>query len=220
MKSVRILGIIIATLFVMQSCKKDGNPLEEVTIIQNTVNDLAADTILFVDGQPLLVNFQPTGADKYTFYSLKDNKIIPSADSNTLKWDLGFKGTTIIINGGTSGPGGGGAFIYTGTFSELTSIPADSVFRVDNVSAKAITTGSNKGWYVYNGQQNLITPIPGRVLVIRTAEGRYAIVEILNYYKGGVTLDPSASDLEKISKQRYYTFRYAYQGDGTKSFVE
>lgn len=220
MKSVRILGVIVASLFVLQSCKKDGTPVEESTLVQYTVRDLAADTILYTNGQPLLVNGLPTGANKYTFYSLKDNKIIPSTDSASIKWDIGFKGTTIIINGGTSGPGGGGAFVYTGTFSDLTAIPADSVFKVDNAPTMAITIGSNRGWYVYNGQQNLITPIPGRVLVIRTADGKYAIIEILNYYKGGVTLDPSASDNEKISKQRYYTFRYAYQGNGTKSFVE
>jgi hypothetical protein len=63
-----------------------------------------------------------------------------------------------------------------------------------------------------------LTPIPGRVLVIKTAKGKYAIVEILNYYKGGVTPAVSASDDIKLKTQRFYTFRYAYQSDGSMNF--
>jgi hypothetical protein len=54
--------------------------------------------------------------------------------------------------------------------------------------------------------------------VIRTASGKYAKIEIQNYYKGGVTPDATASDADKLSKQRYYTFRYLLQPNGTKTF--
>ena len=40
----------------------------------------------------------------------------------------------------------------------------------------------------------------------------------LNYYKGGVTPDPTASNADKLTKQRFYTFRYAYQPNGSKTF--
>jgi hypothetical protein len=43
-------------------------------------------------------------------------------------------------------------------------------------------------------------------------------MEITSYYKGGVTLPASASDMEKLTKQRYYSFRFAYQPNGTKTF--
>ena len=69
-----------------------------------------------------------------------------------------------------------------------------------------------------NGLKNLVTPIPGRVLVIRTASGKFAKIEILNYYKGGVTPAATASDNVKMKDQRYYTFRYSFQPNGTKSF--
>ena len=92
-------------------------------------------------------------------------------------------------------------------------------FRTDNApTGYAIKTGSGNGWYNYNGATQLVTPIPGRVLVIRTASGKYAAMEILNYYKGGVTPDASASDNDKLMKQRYYTFRFTYQSNGTKAF--
>jgi len=71
---------------------------------------------------------------------------------------------------------------------------------------------------VYSPVSMLITPIPGRVLVFKTAKGKYAKVEIQNYYKGGVTPAATATDAEKLKNQRYYSFRFAYQSDGTMNF--
>lgn len=179
-----------------------------------TVNNLPADTII-----GLAPSGQPVGAGVYSFFSLETNKWIPNSDSATSKWDLAFSGTTIRVNNTTGGTGNGGAFVYVGTFDALTSVPQDSVFRIDNhPTSYAIAKGSGKGWYNYDGATNLLTPIPGRVLVIRTASGKYAKVEILNYYRGGVTPLASASDEIKISEQRYYTFKYTYQSNGTTTF--
>ena len=140
-------------------------------------------------------------------------KIVTDVPSDTI---IGF--SPIITNNGTSGPGKGGAFVYVGTYDDLTMVPADSTFKIDAAPSYAITTGSNKGWYLYTPQTNLVTPIPGRVLVIKTATGRYAKVEITNYYKGGTTPPASASDAIKTFSQRYYTFRFTYQADGTTTF--
>jgi hypothetical protein len=206
------LSFISGALF-LASCDKDEVPAP-VTVQTKTVNNLQADTIIGIAS-----NGQPYGSGRYTLYSLETNAVIANSDSATTKWDVGFRGTTIITNGGNSGPGTGGAFIFVGTFSDLTTIPTDSTFRIDNApTSYAIKTGSGNGWYSYNGATNLITPIPGRILVIRTASGKYAKIEIQNYYKGGVTPDATASDSDKLTKQRYYTFRYTFQSDGTKKF--
>lgn len=213
MKTNLIVLSIISSGLLLASCDKDEVPAP-VTLQTKTVNSLQADTIVGISSTG-----QPYGSGKYTLYSLESNSIIANTDSATTKWDIGFRGTTIITNGGNSGPGAGGAFIYTGTFGDLSQIPADSTFRIDNApTSYAIKTGSGNGWYSYNGATNLITPVPGRILVIRTATGKYAKIEIQNYYKGGVTPDATASDNDKLMKQRYYTFRYSYQSDGTKKF--
>lgn len=213
MKTTLMALTVMTTGVLLASCDKEEVPAP-VTIQTKSVNSLHADTILGISPTG-----QPYGSGKYTLYSLESNTIIANTDSATTKWDIGFRGTTIITNGGNSGPGAGGAFVYTGSFGDLLQIPTDSTFRTDNApTAYAIKTGSGNGWYSYNGATNLITPVPGRILVIRTATGRYAKVEIQNYYKGGVTPDATASDNDKLTKQRYYTFRYSYQSDGTKKF--
>jgi hypothetical protein len=209
----KLIALAALTGIIFTSCDKDEVPAP-ITVQTKSVNNLQADTIIGISSMG-----QPYGSGKYTLYSLETNAVIANTDSATTKWDIGFRGTTIITNGGNSGPGTGGAFVYTGTFSDLSTIPADSTFRLDNApTSYAVKTGSGNGWYNYNGATQLITPIPGRILVIRTATGKYAKIEIQNYYKGGVTPDATASDNDKLTKQRYYTFRYTFQSDGSKNF--
>lgn len=209
-KIVLGLGLCVALV----ACSKDSGTVV-VPVSAITVSNLAADTVtgIGVDGRP-------QSANTTTYYSLVDNKVIASADAATVKWDVAFTATKILVNSGTSGPGLGGAFVFKGLFDDLKTIPADSLFATDNSNASsfAIPWGSGKGWYTYDGLTTLVNPIAGRVLVIRTATGKFAKIEILNYYKGGVTLSSTASDSDKLTKQRYYTFRYAYQPNGTKTF--
>ena len=210
-RSIALAACSIA--IILFSCKKDEITAPVILEIK-TVTDLPGDTIIG------MTSFgQPYGSGKYTLFSLETNKVIANSDSASSKWDIGFRGTTIITNSGNSGPGAAGAFVYVGTYTDLKQIPVDSIFRTDNApTAYAIKTGSGNGWYTYNGATQLVTPIPGRVLVFRTASGKYAVMEILNYYKGGVTPAASASDNDKLMKQRYYTFRFTFQPNGGKVF--
>jgi hypothetical protein len=205
------MGLVLSIALV--ACSKDEETIV-VPVTAITVKDLPADTVtgLGADGRPQY-------AGSVTYFSLVDNKIIASSDVASTKWDVAFSSTKILINGGTSGPGIGGAFVYVGLFDALKTIPSDSTFAIDNSNAaKFAIPQTSAGWYIYNGLTNIVTPAAGRVLVIRTATGKFAKIEILNYYKGGVTPDATASNSDKLTKQRYYTFRYAYQPNGSKNF--
>jgi len=213
-KQLLKMSFVVFAILQITACSKSETITEPVlTVSTNIVKDLIADTVL-----GLASNGMPYSAGKYTFFSLENNAVVANTDSATAKWDLAFMSTRILTNGGTSGPALGGAFIYTGLFDDLKTIPADSIFKTDNAPTYAITTGSGKGWYTYDQLTSLITPLAGRVLVIRTASGKYAKLEITSYYKGGLTLPVSASDAEKLTKQRYYSFRYSYQSNGSKVF--
>jgi hypothetical protein len=206
------MGLVLSIAFV--ACSKDEGTEVVVPVSAITVKDLPADTVtgLGADGRPQY-------AGSVTYFSLVDNKIVASSDVASTKWDVAFSSTKILINGGTSGPGIGGAFVYVGLFDALKTIPSDSTFAVDNSNAAQFAIPqTSSGWYIYNGLTNIVTPAAGRVLVIRTATGKFAKIEILNYYKGGVTPDATASNSDKLTKQRYYTFRYAYQPNGSKNF--
>ena len=210
---MRISILILSSIIFLTACEKDK---PTPTIDQRaysvttegkvvTVRNLPGDTIVGSTPQG-----QPVGAGRYSFFSLESGQWIPNTDSNSNRWDLAFAGTTIRINNVTSGPGSGGAFVFNGSFESLNAVPADSTFRVDNHPVSyAIPRGSGRAWYTYDGPTNLLTPIPGRTLVIRTASGQTAKLEILNYYRGGVTPSAAAPDSIKIRDQRFFHFRYS-----------
>jgi len=225
MKKTSILSGIVAVSLLLGACSKEGNEAPGIDKTNDgtfkvfteggitTVQNLNADTIIGI-----APTGQPYGSGRFTFFSLENKARVSGQDSASLKWDIAFRGTTLLVNGGSSGPGNGGAFIWRGAFEALKNIPADSVFRVDNAPSYAITAGSGRGWYNYDGPANLVTPLPGRILVIRTASGKYAKLEILNYYRKGQTPAVSDPDDLKIRNQRYFLFRYTYAGTGVAGF--
>lgn len=144
----------------------------------------------------------------YQYYSFAKGDTVPFADSSTTKWDIAFKGTSIILNSGISGSGNAGVIIKDTLFSEVLTAPITG-YAQDASTGKGIPTGSGNGWYNYNPDTHLITPIVGRVFIIRTADNKYAKMQIINYYHGNpVTIDES-------SASKYFTIRYIYQPDGS-----
>jgi hypothetical protein len=188
-------------LLLVVSCddkKNDPKPAVDNALIVQVVKNIPANP---TDG---------TGTGHYTFYSLKNNTVVQTTDSASTQWDIAFNSTTIIVNSGISGPGDAAVQIYTGIFSDLSEAPVDG-YKQDNSSSLAIPTGSGNGWYNYNSDTHVISAIPGRVLVIKTAQGKYAKMELISYYKD-VPTNPTSVDIA-----RYYSFRYSYQDDGSRN---
>ena len=207
--SLRFLSLALL-VSVLAACDSSEIITEPDPVQAEMVQDLPADPITGFDP----TTGQPIGADVFTFFSLRTGEVVPNADSASTAWDLGFKGTAIIVNGGTSGPGEGAAQVMTGSFEEMIEAPADG-YVTDSEDGNAIPTGSGNGWYNYNQPLNLVTPIPGRVLVVKTADGRYAKIRILSYYQGA----PDTPDPDQDTA-RYYTFEYVFQPDGSHTLAD
>jgi HmuY protein len=170
-----------------------------------TVSELAADPFVgFVEGRPV-------GTGAYSFYSLTENRVVQSKDSTTTVWDIALRGTSILVNGGLAGPGSGAIQIVDDLFDDVLVAP-ESGWAVDTEVAPATPPGSGMGWYNYNPATMVITPIPGKVILIRTATGKYAKMRILSYYKG--MPDPPTAE----SEARFISFEYVFQGDGSRNF--
>ena len=200
--SFRPALLLAAGTLALASCSKDDDPVAPTPAVQaKTVTSLSAAGTASSTGQPI-------AAKHYPFYSLASGQQVAYTDSNSTKWDVAFRGTTILTNSGTSGPGRGGALVQDKLFAEVVAAPTDG-YAVDAASKPAIPTGSGQGWYTYNATTHLVTPTAGKVLVVRTATGGYTKLEIQNYYQDAPAA-PSAT-----SAAGYYTFRYVYQPSGT-----
>jgi hypothetical protein len=204
MKTIKtIQALAIAVLFIgFTSCDSDDDAVQ-AAVESKTVSNLAAPQS---GGQ---------GQGEVSGPFTKFDFATGLETSSETDWDIAFRGTTIAVNGGvTTGTadeparnGNAGSAIVIGTFASVTT--ADGLtFDQDSSSSFAIPTGSDNGWYNYNFRTNIISPIPGKVVVIRTRDGRYAKIEILSYYENQ---DTTASG-------RFYTFNYVYnpnEGDTT-----
>lgn len=200
--------LLVVSLLIFSACSsdtEDETPME--TIVSEEVRDL-----------PALSN------SEYTFYNLRTNQVVSKADSASTNWDIAFAATTIRFNGGVSGPGQGGATIAIGTFESITSAPTTGIVA-DSEQQLAISATAETSWYNYTGPVGnppfAILPIPGRIIVFRTADGKYGKLEIESYYQGAPApdySDPAFINPETRPASRYYSFRYVVQQDGRTSF--
>jgi len=152
---------------------------------------------------------------EFTKFSFSENKVVTNDN-----WDVAFSTTTILVNGGVkmteaepNRTGSGAASIVSGTFASVTLYPAASAFVQDAATVYAIPKGSGKGWYNYDMNTHIVSPVAGKVFVVKTHDGKYAKFEILSYYKNAPATPDSAIDLSG-----FYTFNFAYQANSTTTF--
>ena len=126
-------------------------------------------------------------------------------------WDIAFRGSTIIVNGGEATAAdqpirtaNAGAYIVTGTLAGITEVNTELFTSDSSANGLAIPTGSDNGWYHYNPSTHIISPIAGKIIVVKTNDGRYAKLEILSYYQNSQPNDD-------LSNSQFYTFNYVYQ---------
>ena len=196
----------MSAAFFIVSCSKEENTTTLINL-SKTYEDLYAPQS-GGRGEPI--------SGEFTKFDLSTGHI--TADSEG--WDIAFRGTAIAINGGSpTGTldepprnGNGGATFVSGTFESVTVAPSN--FSEDSSQGFAIPGGSGNGWYNYDSQTYLITPIAGRTLIFKTHNGRYAKMEIQSYYK-----DAPESPNPFTSQAQTYTFNYTYQpNEGILSF--
>lgn len=121
-------------------------------------------------------------------------------------WDLAARRFHIIVNGGPDFPGEGGA-------RSLGEVPFDSVRRAPARGYRVTRTGPDgeasnpalEDWYSYDFFSHVLSPRP-RTYAVRTADGRYAKVEVVSYYCPG-------------TEAGCVTLRYTYQGDGSRRLL-
>lgn len=194
MKTIKLLTLL--AIFVgFSSCSNDND--DQPTVLQvesETVANLYAPQE-GGQGQPISGEFT-----KFDFST-------GMTTTNATNWDIAFRGTDIIINGGVSSgatdeperTGNAAAYLATGTFADITSVDT-SFLEQDSVNGYVLSN-----WYTYSGPPtHAIYPTAGKIIVLRTRDGKYAKVEILSYYEDG---EPNAD----YTDYRYYTFNYLYQ---------
>ncbi len=148
---------------------------------------------------PLVLDAVPTysagmgrAAGPFTLVSLRDGAVVVAgdavsrADSASTAWDLGLRGTEVILNGGTSGPGGLRGVLVEAPFESVAARPqavrADGEGACPRGSARVVCHGSGNGWYTYAA--NGVEPTADRTLVVVRPDGSAAKVRFVRYALG------------------------------------
>ncbi|WP_298782253.1 HmuY family protein [uncultured Polaribacter sp.] len=173
----------------------DGQAL--TSVISATVSNLAAVQTADYSTTP------PTITGDYVRFSFETGAAV--TDDN---WDIAFRGSTIIVNGGSAissdepeRTGEAGVYLATGTLADIAEVDTTLFAQDDAANGYAIATGSGNGWYNYDFTTHLISPIAGTIIIVKTINGTYAKLEILSYYL----------DADTTSSSQHYTFNYVYQ---------
>lgn len=201
MKTIKFLTLVLLCIGSIACSSDDDTTPQLLPVNSETISNLHAPQN-GGQGQPVSGTFA------------KFNFATGQATTSDTDWDIAFRGTSIIINGGASlgttdepaRTGNAAVYIEDGTMSSVTEVKTENLVQ-DSTSSYAIPSGSGNGWYTYAGPPtHLINPTPGKILVIKTHDGKYAKVEILSYYKDA----PDAPDAF-VNESRYFTFNYVYQ---------
>tara|TARA_B110000008_G_scaffold160831_1_gene161477 strand:+ start:61 stop:687 length:627 start_codon:yes stop_codon:yes gene_type:complete len=204
------LSLLLSVLILFfTSCEKSSN--SDIIVNEDVI------TFFELNASQYIVN--PSDSvltGKYEKFSFSEGDTV-SHDN----WDVAFRGTTIIVNGGDSYNinqperiGNAAVYIATGVMLDIRTVDL-SKLEQDNTSGPAIVDDlgiSGDGWASYDMSTHIISPIAGRILVFRTHDDKYAKMEIVYYYDSP-NPDPSNGDYGG-----YYTFNYVYQSTGEINF--
>lgn len=148
---------------------------------------------------PVLYTVDASSPDQWRYFSFRFGGVLENAGPKD--WDLAFRRYQIIANGGPRFAGAGGVVdLGVVVFDDVKLVP-EAGYQVTEGDMEP-RNPALAGWYSYSYFSHVLSPKP-RVWAVRLADGRYAKVEFVSYYCPN--LEPGC-----------LTFRYVYQGDGSR----
>ncbi|GIM60976.1 HmuY family protein [Capnocytophaga canis] len=201
MKKMFLLAGILATVMFV-SCSKDEKKEEAPATSYQFKSTEKIEAKNIEAGKGRKKGERGTAFEDFLKFNFSENKIVEGDN-----WDIAFKGTTIIVNGGTpSDPkikitGKGAIYVTDGTLESVTSAEFEKL--------KQNSLNNFKEWATYTGHPtHLIKATPGKILVIRTHDEKFVKLRIDSYYQNKADLESEASHLTTKDKDGYFTFTF------------
>ncbi|QNK62532.1 HmuY family protein [Pedobacter sp. PAMC26386] len=208
-KLLKQLLFLPAMLILFTACTKEEIKPQLEDGKSTVINDLAGD----------LGNTVGSGKEFAPFYfSFKTGAKIDISKKSTTEWDISFTkeyNSYVSANNAANNPGsaGKGAMIVVNqNYNDLKEAPSDTEFTTNAIPAAGWDSGAGNGWYFYELKTHIAVPVKNRTYVLRTADGKFAKLQLISMYKGAPA---TVSDLNWPAP--YFTFRYYVQQDGSRN---
>ena len=219
--------LLIAAIVALASCKKDKIEQGLDDGKSTVIIDLPGDTLASL-GTPVAGSGKeqrPFHLFTFRFSNKKQQFVRNGADSAayllTTNWDIAFTkeyNSQVTVNSGTysgtpgfGGTGKGNLLIIEKPYDQVNEAPSDAEFTTNGAAGAGWDSGNGHGWFFYSTSNHICVPVKNRTLVLKTATGKFAKLEMLNIYKGN---PPVVTDL--FWPAPYLTFRYYVQEDGSR----
>ncbi len=134
-----------------------------------------------------------------------------------LNWDVGFRRTSMITNGGETNPKGNVGVVNLGphTLEEIKEAPKDGYVQ-DKAKWGSLKNGALKDWYIYRTRTHNIES-KKNVYVIRTQDNEYVKMRVLNYYCQQEEKNCATSMCSR-DEAACITLEYMKQPNGVRTF--
>lgn len=148
---------------------------------------------------PVLYTVDATRPESWRYFAFRLGSAIDNPGPRD--WDLAFRRYEIIANGGREFVGRGGvADLGEVAFADVKAVPEGGYQETEGGADPRNPALAR--WYSYGYFSHVLSP-KRHVWAVRTADGRYAKLELVSYYC-------------PRSQPGCVTFRYVYQGDGSR----
>lgn len=215
MKTIYILPVIamLCITIVITSCTKEVIKPDLEDGKSTVIKDLAGDVGNTVGSG---IPFAPF------YFSFSTGTKVDTTKKISTDWDIAFAkeyNSYVSFNNGTNttsfgygGTGKGAMVVVNKAYDQVTEAPSDAEFTTNGITAAGWDSGAGNGWYFYELKTHIAVPVINRTYVLRTAEGKYAKLQLISMYKGAPA---TVSDLNWPAP--YFTFRYYVQQDGSRN---
>ena len=138
-----------------------------------------------VAGQPpnvLQYTIDARSRTKWAYFDFSSGTTVLTSQES-LDWDLAFRRTDLLTNGGETNPASdGGAFdLGDVPIGESQPFPANSYVVDTTHDERGLENPALHGWYSYDWFRHVISS-KGHTYGVRTASGETALVTFLSYY--------------------------------------
>jgi hypothetical protein len=188
-----IIGVVVVVTVFLVSLTLRRAPLETYAPTEARPVDVGDGVV-----GPVTFTIDASNTDRWAAFDFSRG-IVVLADRSS-DWDIAFRRFNVVTNGGAG-------FSGSGAVADLGAVAFDSVFRapadgwIESEAGRDSTNAAIERWYDYGFTSHILRS-KRNVYAIRTADGRYAKLQILSYYCPGAV--PGC-----------VTFRYVYRGDGS-----
>ena len=145
--------------------------------------------------------------NNWVYFDFSRGKVVDIHDKTSLEWDLAFRRSKVVSNGGATNKFGKAGLINLGSlnFDQVVDVPLKNY--IPDIATKTETENPILlKWYSYNYLTHKLSAKPN-TYAIKTADNKYAKVKFLGFYCAN-------------KETGCIKMQYVYQGNGSNQFAK